>query len=668
VAQYGLARRRDACTNRVNLLHLGIHPYQFLKLLNPMKKLILPAFILLFYHLRLSAQIIVNAGSDRTICAGGSVSLNATATGSTGIYTYAWTPSSSLNNPSVLNPIAKPSVTTDFILKVTDNMGNSGTDTIRIIIDSNLYRPAITLNAGSINPFCEGDYVELMASNASSYKWSTGSINSFLVVSESASITVTATRSDGCIGISDPFIVSMKPRTPTPTFFPTGVVSVCNTYATLTAQNSLSPVTFEWSTGETTDSITVVSPGMYSVIATDSSGCTSLPATKTVIGQPTGFITSSGNQTFCNGDSILITLHTAPENSVLWNTGDTLSSIWVKDPDTYTATITTPEGCSDVAQNDIIIDVIQTPAAPLIIPTGPTSFCEGGNVGLKVSGGDPYVYYEWNTGDYTDSINVALPGIYSVKAYDIFGCTSDTASVIVAVNPYPAGSVVADGKSSICDGDSLRLFINATNGSTYHWNNGSSGVSIWIKNAGNYKAMITSAEGCSDSTVNSISVGIKPLPHPYITQNGNVLLASPSSDIYQWYLNDNAVSGATGTELNISKGGLYRLQATLDGCTASVYHNAILRQALSGITYQVFPNPVVTEMNIIYSLNKNGTVDVSVHDVQGKKIFHVVQNEMQSAGEHTYRINNASGMLHHGIYFVVFDFGGTRTVQRVLVL
>jgi len=69
----------------------------------------------------------VHAGPDTAICKGRSVLL-ITSKGTS----YSWTPGNALSNPSVINPTAKPDVTTTYLVKVTDNDGCSDTAKVTI--------------------------------------------------------------------------------------------------------------------------------------------------------------------------------------------------------------------------------------------------------------------------------------------------------------------------------------------------------------------------------------------------------------------------------------------------------------------------------------------------------------------------------------------------------
>ena len=69
----------------------------------------------------------VHAGPDSSICKGNSVRLSASA----GIK-YEWTPSNSLSSASIINPVSKPDVTTEYTVKVTDAAGCSDTAKVKI--------------------------------------------------------------------------------------------------------------------------------------------------------------------------------------------------------------------------------------------------------------------------------------------------------------------------------------------------------------------------------------------------------------------------------------------------------------------------------------------------------------------------------------------------------
>lgn len=62
----------------------------------------------------------VNAGSDVSICSGGSIQLTAVKTGGGVGVTYSWAPTAGLSNPNIANPIASPASTTTYTVTATE--------------------------------------------------------------------------------------------------------------------------------------------------------------------------------------------------------------------------------------------------------------------------------------------------------------------------------------------------------------------------------------------------------------------------------------------------------------------------------------------------------------------------------------------------------------------
>ena len=89
---------------------------------------------------------IADAGVNMAICQGDSLQLN----GSGGV-SYEWTPSATLTDPTIADPLAFPSEMTTYTLTVTDE--NGCTDTAEITIDVN---DSVLSSAVEVSPdFCE---------------------------------------------------------------------------------------------------------------------------------------------------------------------------------------------------------------------------------------------------------------------------------------------------------------------------------------------------------------------------------------------------------------------------------------------------------------------------------------------------------------------------------
>lgn len=74
-------------------------------------------------------------------------------------------------------------------------------------------------------------------------------------------------------------------------------------------------------------------------------------------------------------------------------------------------------------------------AAPTIVPSGITTFCQGGNVTLDAGTG--YSTYTWSTGATSQTINVTNSDNYSVTITDGNGCLASSSATTVTVDPIP---------------------------------------------------------------------------------------------------------------------------------------------------------------------------------------------------------------------------------------
>jgi gliding motility-associated-like protein len=106
-----------------------------------------------------------DAGPDTTICYNTSAQLKGQITGSS----FFWTPQSSLNNANILNPIAKPTHSTIYILTVRDTIGcpKPGFDTAMVIV-----LPKVNAFAGRDTAVVVGQLLQFNASGGESYSWS----------------------------------------------------------------------------------------------------------------------------------------------------------------------------------------------------------------------------------------------------------------------------------------------------------------------------------------------------------------------------------------------------------------------------------------------------------------------------------------------------------------
>jgi hypothetical protein len=157
-------------------------------------------------------------------------------------------------------------------------------------------------------------------------------------------------------------------------------------------------------------------------------------------------ITYNGPTSACDGDSIILTANAQPSYSYLWHKNNlpipaaASSSLVVKQSGDYSVVVTNAASCSDTSSIKTI--TINPKPNVQITPSGPTSFCQGDEVTLHVSGALSYL---WSTAAIDDSIVVTQSGKYMVWGVDANNCI-DSASQVVTVHPKPTPVITQSGK------------------------------------------------------------------------------------------------------------------------------------------------------------------------------------------------------------------------------
>jgi gliding motility-associated-like protein len=239
----------------------------------------------------------------------------------------------------------------------------------------------------------------------------------------------------------------------------------------------------------------------------------------------------------------------------------------------YTLTVTDVNGCVSAPSAPVTVTVFTQPAAPTITASGPTTFCQGGEVTLSASGG---VTYLWSNGASGSSITVNTSGSYTVVLTDANGCSSPaSAAVVVNVTPGPpVPSITANGPLVFCQGGNVQLTSSASN--SYEWSTGETGVSMIATTSGVYSVTIADALGC-ESTSLPITVTVNPLPtQPVITAQsaaafcpgGSTVLQAPAASSWLWS------NGAVTQTISVNTTGVFSVTLTdANGCSSPVSAN-----------------------------------------------------------------------------------------------
>ncbi|MBK8470746.1 MAG: SprB repeat-containing protein [Sphingobacteriales bacterium] len=272
--------------------------------------------------------------------------------------------------------------------------------------------------------------------------------------------------------------------------------------ASVSASGGTSPYTYLWNTGATTQSISGLTAGTYSVTVTDANGCTD--ECTTTVQEPGCNLTASasGTNVLCNGGADGTASATASGNTgavtYLWSNGATTASISSLAVGTYSVTITETPTCTAVASY-----TVTEPSAALDATCSKTDVTTNGGAdgtaSVSASGGtSPYTYL-WNTGATTSSISGLVAGTYSVTVTDANGCTDECTTTVQ--EPGCSLTASASGTNVLCnggaDGTATATASGNTGAVTYLWSNGATTASISSLAVGTYSVTITETPTCT---------------------------------------------------------------------------------------------------------------------------------------------------------------------------
>ena len=277
----------------------------------------------------------ITSNSPTTFCDGGSVTLVSSAASS-----YLWSNGATTKSITVDSYGAG-----DYSVTVTNN-GCSGTSLPVTVVVKPV--PATTLTLSGSPFFCDGDSVVITANPASSYLWDNGATTQSITMHTTGLYIVTATYPNGCSS-SNGGQAAAHPN-PAPVVTLSGSPVFCQGGSvTLTSSPDGSypghAVSYTWSNGSTSQSMTATTSGTYSVTVTDiQTGCSGTSAPTTVSTNPDPTILASGPTTFCTGDFIKLTSSYAA-GGYTWSNGSNTQSILVYSSDKYFVTTTDANNC-----------------------------------------------------------------------------------------------------------------------------------------------------------------------------------------------------------------------------------------------------------------------------------------------------------------------------------
>ncbi|GJM28210.1 MAG: hypothetical protein DHS20C17_08450 [Cyclobacteriaceae bacterium] len=449
-----------------------------------------------------------------------------------------------------LNGDAKPDIAFTGILN----------SELGVLLNNNCYVPTIS-PAGSIT-VCSGNAARLTASGSAgvNYQWfldgaPTGVTTSFIDATVAGSYTVVASSSSGtCVETSNAVTLTVIGGAGgAPTATNSGPVCLGDDLQLFTP--NVPGGSYTW-TGPNGFSSTLQNPIIANFAATmigtyqvrvSTGACVSAWGSTDVSESavPDLTINTSDLTTFCQGKNAVLWVQLIAGVSYQWQlngtdiVGANTNIYSATTSGNYTVRVTNSDNCSRI-----------TPALTVRVLPPPTAAFNSGdeaclNLPIRFTDASTFdtnvnVYYQWDFGDGNVS-DQASPshtytslGNYTVSLlihYDDTDCNDTFTKTIDVVNA-PAVSIQTDRDTVMCEGETIRLFIEDIH-TAYSWSNGATSSSIEVTDAGVYTVDVTTTAGCvATAQVEVVTLGL-----PDITA---------SADIDKIFAGDTVQLSATG--------------------------------------------------------------------------------------------------------------------------
>jgi len=513
----------------------------------------------------------------------------ASPAGGTAPYTYSWM----VIGGFTASKSGFPAGT--YTCQVTDGNGCMTTGTTTVT-----QPPAFNLSLSSMPSSCGGStgYTNASLTGGTTpytYTWSPGTCTSTSYLSLAAGLyTCSVADVNGC---STSSTVAVN-NSGAPTITESQVNVLC--YGASTGRDTVKPTggttpyTYSWSNGATTQTVTGLAAGSFTVKVTDQVGCSQFDLVN--ITQPSTALTITGTITnvSCNGGvngAVQLASNeggTAPYN-YSWNPGGSTAAIASGlAAGTYTSYVTDANGCVTINPY-----TINQPSAITTSYTAVTPSCSGGSNGsatITTSGGTPGYQYSWNikNGTAPTLLNLSA-GTYNCTITDNLGCTTNS-SVVVNNPPAIVGTPTSTNVS--CYGGSNGTASVTASGGTgtlaYSWSpSGATTTGINSLTGGTYACTITDANGCQaveNAVVNSPAAPVTITPNQsnvscagYANGSANASVSGGSPPyLYSWAPLSNSTAS-----MNSLAAGTYTCTVTDGaGCTSSHIYSITVPAAI----------------------------------------------------------------------------------------
>jgi gliding motility-associated-like protein len=398
----------------------------------------------------------------------GQLTITNTAGGDGGPYTYAWSNSASTTTINNLCPGT-------YTVTITDGVGCTVVISAPISNNGGPTGATFVNRDPSCNGVCDGmSRVTPIGGGAPySYLWSSGSIVDSADVLCAGIHTVTITDANGCIFIASDTLYDPAPIVNMETIVNASCNGVCDGSISLTTSGGTGTYSYAWSNSGSSNLISSLCAGSYTVTVTDANGCTIVNTY--VVGEPVIIQVSivgvdANCFNVCDGTATAIATGGSGTYTYVWSNSDVgPNASNLCGGSIYDVTVTDGNGCT--ATGSVSIGSPSNLVIDNVLVTNPNCGASDGSLEAVISGGTPTYTVLWNGTPGNPILNIPS-GSYFLSVTDANGCVVTSTVPLSDVGTLDVNLATTDVPcDGSCIGTATATVIGGTGPFTYLWSN-----------------------------------------------------------------------------------------------------------------------------------------------------------------------------------------------------
>jgi outer membrane protein OmpA-like peptidoglycan-associated protein len=368
---------------------------------------------------------------------------------------------------------------------------------------------AMVLNAAAVQPATTGNrdgQARVRVTGGSqpyTYSWDSGENEATATRLAPGTHVVTVTDASGCTATAD--VAITENILPLVVQAEQGAAIDCagGTAASARAlvEGGKGPFTYAWNTGATTEEVTGLSAGTYTVTVTDVEG-TAQTARLQIEEPPTLVLDAVALEPASTDGSdgqaqVRVTGGSQPY-TYRWDSGETEATATELTPGTHQVTVTDASGCTTTAEVTITENILPLELTLEVYEPISCYGAQDGALSTKVQGGKAPYSYDWGADSFTDGPTGLSPGTYSLTVSDATGQSAastislsqpDSLAINLRAITPSTGGAESDGKAEV-------VIAGGTPDYQIRWSSGEITPQANRLDIGNQGVTVTDANGC----------------------------------------------------------------------------------------------------------------------------------------------------------------------------